>query len=114
MYLALVWAAVDAKHACTIPQTSEALVASSRPPKEAKVSVETMRDSRVLDVVVGTKSVDAHLVADGFQRLPYSANAGNWFAGSVFIWLRRSAALPSDPFPIQDICVVIGDGYPTR
>jgi hypothetical protein len=73
-----------------------------------------LRETRIIDLFVTRTRTDAHLACDGFQRLSYSANTGTWFAGTVYLWLRRNAAKMTDPFPILDLALVVGEGVPSR
>ena len=91
---------------------SEAAIMSNDKVADKKVALSAMKDSRILDLYTTRQRLDAHLACDGFNRLTYSANIGTWFSSGVFIWFRKSSAKTTDPFPIIDLTLVVGDGQP--
>ena len=84
------------------------------PGVDSSVALQTLKETRVLDLFACKRDVDAHLGCDGFNRLPYNTNTGSVFGGGMYVWFRRCAAKLQDPFPILDVALVVGEGTPSR
>ena len=60
---------------------------------------------RITDVALSRKSKDPKLLANGYECVRHSTNAGAWFVRSQYLWIRRNM---QDPSPILNIAVSAG------